>query len=421
MLTKDANERLTRVGPGTPMGETMRRYWIPAVLSWELPQPDGPPVRVRLLGENLIAFRATDGRVGILDEHCPHRRASLFLGRNEHNGLRCVYHGWKFDVDGNCTEQMNEPKPFCNRVKIKAYPACEIGGVVWVYMGPSNKQPALPKFDWTQVPETHRSVSKVAQASNWLQALEGGIDTSHFTILHRAIKKNPSQPGIDVDDVSVQGGAPTLELDVTDYGYRYFGIRPLKDNKVYVRGYHFVMPFTQCRPPGPGKQEVHGHYWVPIDDYNCMVWNWYCSTGEDPISVESAHGNEYGDQVDIHNGFRSIYNRDNNWMIDRGIQKTDTYSGINGINQQDRAIQESMGPIVDRSFENLGPADRAIVMARRLLLEATEQVARDEDPKGVAPSYYELRASEGVLPTTVDWREELLPSMYPVSAGTSHK
>jgi phthalate 4,5-dioxygenase oxygenase subunit len=419
MLSKEDNERLTRVGPGTPMGETMRRYWMPALLSWELPEPEGEPVRVRQLGEDLVAFRATNGRVGLLDELCPHRRASLWLGRNEENGLRCVYHGWKFDVDGHCVEQMNEPRQFCSKVKVTSYPTCELAGVIWAYMGPPDKQPAPPKYEWTQMMPTHRAVSKVVEECNWLQALEGGIDTSHFTILHRALKKNAKQIGISPDNVGIRGGAPSLEVDFTDYGYRYFGIRPLGDD-VYVRGYHFVMPFTQLRPPGPDKREVHGHYWVPIDDETCMVWNFYHSYGAEELGQresQESSGNAYGSQVDIKNGFRPIRNRANNWMIDRQMQKTETYTGITGINQQDRAVQESMGRIVDRSKENLGPADRAVVATRKLLLEAVDAVQRNEDPPGVGTGYYEARAAELVLPKNANWRDQLLPLMHPQSLG----
>ncbi|HLI21103.1 MAG TPA: Rieske 2Fe-2S domain-containing protein [Stellaceae bacterium] len=413
MLSREDNERLTRVTPGTPMGELMRRYWLPAVLSWELPEPDSPPVRVKLLGEDLVAFRATDGKVGLIEEFCPHRRTSLWLGRNEENGLRCVYHGWKFDITGRCVDQMNEPRQFCDKIRAVAYPTYEMAGVIWAYMGPAEKMPAPPKFEWTQQAETHRAVSKVVEECNWLQALEGGIDTSHFTILHRALKQGAV--GIQPDDVGVKGGAPSLEVDFTDYGYRYYGIRPLGD-ELYVRGYHFVMPFTQLRPPGPGKDEVHGHYWVPRDDESCMVWNFYHSYGVEPLGQREADersGNAYGSQVDINNGFRPIRNRANDWLIDRQKQKTDTFSGIHGINQQDRAVQESMGPIVDRSRENLGPADRAVVATRKLLLEALDAVARGEEPRGVGPSYYDARAAELVVPKAGDWRQKLLPLMHP--------
>ncbi|HEY3916276.1 MAG TPA: Rieske 2Fe-2S domain-containing protein [Stellaceae bacterium] len=421
MVSREDNERLTRVGLGTPMGTLMRRYWLPAALSWELPEPDCPPVRVKLLGEDLVAFRTADGRIGLIEEFCPHRRASLWLGRNEENGLRCVYHGWKFDVTGQCVEQMNERRPFCAKIRAVAYPTCEIGGVIWAYMGPPEKEPAPPKFEWTQQPQTHRAVSKVVEDCNWLQALEGGIDTSHFTILHRALKQ--SAIGIAPDNVGIKGGAPSLEVDITDYGYRYFGIRPVGDDKLYVRGYHFVMPFTQLRPPGPGKEEVHGHYWVPMDDTTCMVWNFYESYGAAPVGereAEASSGNAYGSQVDIKNGFRPFRNRANDWMIDRQAQKTETFSGVFGINQQDRAVQESMGPIVDRSRENLGPADRAVVATRRLLLDALDTVARGDDPPGTGASYHEARAAELVLPKSDDWRRALLPLMYPQTDGRTN-
>ena len=186
MLTREENELVTRTGPGTPMGAVMRRYWMPALLSWELPEPDCPPVRVKLLNEQLVAFRDTNGRLGMLEEFCAHRGVSLWLGRNEECGLRCVFHGWKYDVDGNCVDQMNEPQDFKDKIHLKAYPTVELGGVIWTYMGPPDKKPPLPKFEWTQAPESHRHVSKVIQECNWLQAFEGGVDTSHDAILHRA-------------------------------------------------------------------------------------------------------------------------------------------------------------------------------------------------------------------------------------------
>ena len=413
MLTHEQNERVTRVGPGTPMGELMRRYWMPALLSEELSDADGDPVRVRLLGENLVAFRATDGDIGLVDEYCPHRRAAMWLGRNEENGLRCVYHGWKFDVNGQCVDQMNEPRSFAERVKIKSYPTVEMGGIIWTYMGPEELKPAEPKFEWTQAPEERRYVSKVLQESNWLQALEGGIDTSHFSILHRAIKKDPCEEGIPIDSPAVQS-APRLELDKTSYGYRYFGIRELDDEKLYIRGYHFIMPFTQLRPPGPGVDHVHGHFWVPVDDYHCMVWNFYRSyegeIGSEAEAVAGGGGND-ADHVEADNNYLSTRRADNDWLINRDVQRTDTFTGIKGINQQDRAVQESMGPIVDRTKENLGPADKAITVARRMLLAATEAVERGEQPPGVDPEYYVLRPNESTFSAGEEWKEKLLSGM----------
>ena len=237
MLSREENELLTRTGPGTAMGEAMRRYWIPALLAREIAGPDGPPVRVRLLGEDLVAFRDSDGRIGLLDEYCPHRRASLWFGRNEECGLRCVYHGWKFAVDGSCVDQMNEPEEnqFKHKVSVTAYPTCELGGLVWAYMGPAEKIPPLPKFAWTQVPETHRHVSKVIQECNWLQGLEGGLDTSHAPILHRLLKDDAGRGGIKPSNPYVRAGAPRLVVDITDYGYQYTGIRRLGDAEMHAR------------------------------------------------------------------------------------------------------------------------------------------------------------------------------------------
>ena len=420
MLTREQNELLTRVGPGTPMGETLRRYWIPALLDWELPAPDCPPLRLRLLGEDLVAFRDTSGRVGVLDERCPHRLTSLWLGRNEENGIRCVYHGWKFDATGQCVDQMNEPRPFAAKIRTTSYPVAEAGGALWVYMGPPEKRPPPPDFAWTRAPEPNRVVTKVVEECNWLQALEGGIDTSHAPIMHRMLRPNASQPGIPVSDAFVQGSAPTLEVDVTNYGYRYFGVRALGSGEQYARGYHFVMPWTQLRPAGRGIQNrTHGHHWTPIDDHRCLVWNWYyddaAPLGNGEAGPEET-GNLFGADVDVENGFRSVRNRSNNWMIDREAQRTETFTGIVGINTQDRAAQEMMGPIVDRTREHLGPADRAIIAARKLLEEAVRSVQDGGDPPGVAPTYYGLRAAETTLPAGADWRADLIPKMDPAYA-----
>lgn len=428
MLTREENELVTRVGAGTPMGELLRRYWLPALLSWELPEPDCAPVRVRLLGEDLVAFRDTAGRVGVLEELCPHRLASMWLGRNEEHGLRCVYHGWKFDVTGQCTEQMNEPEPFNHKVRMKAYPAVDMGGVIWAYMGPLEHLPPPPAFEYTQAPETHRGITKVWQQCNWLQAFEGGIDSSHAPILHRAITTETDKPGIPVDGPFVRGAAPSLEVDVTDYGYRYFGVRDLPEGGQYVRGYHFIMPFTQIRPSqlnrtgGANRTIASGHHWVPMDDENVMVWNWTYSYGEQPPSeaerAQSAGGNGR-DSVDWDNGFKSYATRENNWLIDREVQKHETYTGIPGVNTQDRATQESMGRIVDRTREHLGPADKAIIAARRLLLEALRTMQEGGTPKGLGSTYYNVRAYEDVLKPGTAWREAIIPNMYPKGEATT--
>ena len=270
MLTREENELLVRVGPGTPMGAVMRRYWLPALLSSEIGEPDGPPVRVRLLGDNLIAFRDINGRVGLLDEYCPHRRVSLWLGRNEECGLRCIYHGWKFDVDGNCVDQMNEPESFAHKVRLAAYPTEEHGSILWAYLGPPEKRPPSPRFDFTRVPESHRYATRIWEECNWLQALEGGIDTCHAPILHRLLRENGAGTGFSPSSSFVRGSAPTLEVRTTDYGFCYAGIRRLPDDRQYVRTYQFIMPFTQIRPQqivGPNESfraPIDGHFRVPM-------------------------------------------------------------------------------------------------------------------------------------------------------------
>ena len=187
MLSKQENELLTQVGAGTPMGNLLRRYWVPALFSAQLPKADCPPVRVRLMHEDLVAFRDTDGRLGLIDERCPHRTASLFFGRNEECGLRCVYHGWKFDVDGNCVDMPSEPDGtgFAHKIKINAYPCIERGGVVWTYLGPAELKPAFPELEWTQLPDDYRFATRHVQECNWMQALEGGFDATHLAFLHR--------------------------------------------------------------------------------------------------------------------------------------------------------------------------------------------------------------------------------------------
>jgi len=416
MLSREENERLTRVGPGTPMGITMRRYWIPALLARELPTPDCPPVRVRMLGEDLIAFRDTDGRIGLLDEYCPHRRASLYFGRNEACGLRCVYHGWKYDVDGRCVDMMNEPdsESFREKIFITSYPTLELGGLVWAYLGPAERKPAPPAFGWTRIPASHITVSKVIQETNWLQGLEGGIDTSHAPILHRLLTPNSTRPGFKPDNPFVRGKPPTLAVDVTDYGYRYAGIRTLDDASIHVRTYHFILPFHQIRPSRSesGVPLMAGHTWVPIDDETTMVFNWEFSTTDAPLTEEDRLERRLGNgPLDVDQiTFRSKRNRQNDYLLDRQVQKTESFTGIDGINTQDRAIQESMGPIVDRSREHLGPADRAVIQARRLLLEAVKTVEDGGTPRAVAPTYGGLVAAEAVLPRGADWRDAALPA-----------
>ena len=400
------------------MGDLMRRYWQPVLLSREVEKPDGDPIRIRILGEDLVAFRDTSNRVGIIAEWCPHRLTSMFLGRNEENGLRCVYHGWKFDVSGACVDMPNEVEEydFKRKVQMVAYPTVEIGGIIWVYMGPAELRPADPKFEFTQQPDTHRGTSKVIEECNWLQAMEGGIDSVHSSFLHR---KFGSGDGIGLDGLRAEGMAGVLEVEQTDYGYRYVNARPLADGKrTYARAYQWVMPHVQIRAAQLNndgswfKFKIAGHHWVPIDDEHTMVWNWFYSLDEPLTEGEkeeemNGNGPAFVDQTT----FRGFGNRANDWLMDRELQRTDTFVGIQGVNAQDRAVQEAMGPIVDRSREHLGQTDRAIIMTRKMLLKAMRTVQDGGNPPGTGDSYYRIRAIEDVLPQEAPALEELAERM----------
>ena len=415
MLSYEENERLVRVGPGTPMGAVLRRYWQPALLSWELAEKDGPPLRVRLLAEDLIVFRDSDGRVGLLDAYCPHRRAPLFYGRNEECGLRCVYHGWKFDVDGNCVDLPSEPEdsPMRSKVRIKRYPTIEKAGVIWAYMGPPEHRPAPPDFEWMRAPATHRHVSKTYQASNYLQGLEGGLDTGHSTFLHN------NDLG-DNNTLRIRDGAPKIDVYPTEYGYCYVSTRTVDDQYNYIRVYQYVMPFQQMRGDiadavGARKNVpmIKGHFWVPIDDYQTFTWNWmYGFDDAAVITAEFAAADEKktgrGQDDFIPGTFQLLCNPSNDHQIDRERQKTISFTGIRGNGTQDVAIQEAMGPIVDRSREYLGTSDEAIIEMRKMMLDATYAVERGEDPPGVAPeSYRNVRPYDTICAAGIDWREAL--------------
>ncbi|MPZ49106.1 MAG: Rieske 2Fe-2S domain-containing protein [Dehalococcoidia bacterium] len=443
MLTQEQNDTLCHIGPGTPMGNVMRRYWVPALLSWELAEPDCPPVTIKLLGEELVAFRQTDGHVGVVGARCAHRRAHLFWGRNEENGIRCVYHGWKFDCEGACVDMPSEPEEsnFKDKVRILAYPTYEVGGVIWAYMGPPEKKPPAPLFDWAMMPAPNRAMSKVWQQCNWLQAFEGGVDSVHVNFLHGG-----RPPGQRYDESDARGRANNRstaiqsEVMPTDYGFVYAAIRDLGDEGDHVRVYHWVMPWTQIRNLGDSPT-ISGHMWVPMDDENTMVYNWSTvppgeraeravrsgmggramaevdTDGNRPLWFRDAQmkvgaGNEFAVDVDAFNNFRSINNMDNQYSIDRAVQKTQTYTGIPGTNTQDRAVQESMGAIADRTLERLGTTDRQIINARRAFLKAIKTVEDGGDPPGVSDSYYRLRPTTGLVPKGGSWYEVLKAGLF---------
>ncbi len=413
MLRQEDNERLTRVGPGTPAGELFRRYWQPACLSSELASPDCLAVRVRLLCEDLIAFRDSNGDVGLVDAYCPHRRAPMYFARNEACGLRCAYHGWKFDRDGACTDMPTEApdSKLRERVRIKAYPVIELGGVVWTYMGPQQSMPAPPDYEWLRAPATHRYVSKTYEECNYLQALEGGLDTAHSSFAHNnAIDVKSQMRQVDT--------APRLDVEPTDYGYCYVSHRNLGNGDFYIRLYHYVMPFQQMRGgihkfDGKRKETpvIDGHIWAPIDDYQTNVYNWH--TGYDmsvPLShkhieeAETFYGR--GPQEMIPGTFKLKKNRSNDYGRDEALMRTKVFTGITGVNTQDFALQEGMERICDRTKEHLGSTDRAIITMRRLLLEATRDVESGKAPRGVNPkSHNHMRAYDNFVKAGDDWRK----------------
>jgi len=413
MLTKEENALVTRTDAGTPMGEAMRRYWMPALLSEELPAPDGPPVRVRLLGEDLVAFRDSAGRVGLLAQKCPHRGASLFFGRNEEQGLRCVYHGWKFDVDGFCVDMPNEPpeSSFKHKIRQTAYPCHEQGGVVWTYMGPSENRPPVPGLEWVRAPAGHLHISKTFEDCNYLQGIEGGVDSSHSSFLHRRFDDGYATRA--TENLRVRATAPKLEVEPTDYGYRYASIRHLSgEGKSYVRVYQFVMPFHQMRAYEGyvGRPVIQGHMWVPIDDDHHWVYNWIYTKDSVPLTEEEIRleGVITGRAPeDLLPGFRLKKSLANDYLIDRENQRTRSFTGIEGVNTQDMAVQESMGPIYDRSQEHLGTSDLAVIAMRRLLIQAARDVEAGRDPLGAVSSCDAVRPAEMVLPEGVAWSEAM--------------
>jgi phenylpropionate dioxygenase-like ring-hydroxylating dioxygenase large terminal subunit len=404
MLKKEQNELLTRTQAGSPMGELFRRYWLPALLSSELPNPDCPPVRLQLLGEKLITFRDTSGKLGAMDEFCAHRGVSLWFGRNEENGLRCPYHGWKFDVTGQCVDVPSEPEDsqLSKRVKLKSYPMIERGGVVWIYMGPPELTPPLPEWEFATVPANQSYMSKRLQECNWLQALEGGIDSSHVSFLHRgALKTDPLFRGAKGNDYNMRDLKPQFEVEEVEGGLLVGVRRKAEAGHFYWRITPWIMPCFTMVPPR-ADHPLHGHFWVPIDDENCWAW----SFDYHPTRALSAHEVEAMDAgAGVHckyvpGTFIPLANKRNDYLMDRDKQRSgELYSGVDGIAIQDSSLQESMGPIVDRSRENLTGTDRGIVQTRRRLIDAALALAEHgTPPPGLKPEEQKIRSVAIVLP-----------------------
>ncbi len=409
MLSASENETFCRVGPGTPMGNLMRQYWLPVLTSDDL-DPDGSPRRVRLLGENLVAFRTATGKVGLMDHMCPHRGASLFYGRNEEEGIRCIYHGWKFDVTGACVDQPGEPEEhnFKSRVAVKAYPCLERNGVIWTYMGTRKTPPPLPCVE-ANLQQKPPRVDRTLRYCNWLQALEGDIDTVHSEYLHGPAK-------VDVSTVAPGAGYHSYRnrlrdklkfaVKETDYGVSYGAYRPAEPGTNYCRIAHFLFPCFTMAPSRAIGACLTMTMWVPADDEHMIKWMLTFPDLGDRSRDPDYYPEYLPDTTDWLGRFRPVPAALNDYLIDRDNQKSVGYSGIRGIPMQDTCVTESMGPIMDRTKEHLGVTDAAIIRTRRRLLEAIRTLEdRGEAPAVDKPELYATRSGWCILPSDVDWWE----------------
>ena len=414
MLTKEDNKILCEVGPGTPMGNLMRQYWLPVLTSAELPAPDSPPLRTRLLGENLIAFRATSGAVGLVQNSCPHRGASLFFGRNEEEGLRCVYHGWKFDVTGACVDMPSEPAEsnFRNKVRTVAYPCVERAGVIWTYMGPRAVPPPMPMIAGNMDDTNPSVVTKTLRQCNYFQGLEGDIDTSHVGFLHRVFERKADAGSME--SYLDSNRHPMYAASNMDYGTIYGAYRPAEEDTFYWRIGQFIFPCYTM--PGTGilggpKGRRGYRLWVPLDDDNTMFWMILprVESTQQPAPGQVAAGfagrGFAPDTTDWLGRWKLAATAENDYMIDREVQRAETYTGIPGIHLQDQAITESMGPIYERTREHLGTSDRMVILTRRRMIAAAKALAEHgEVPLSVDnPELFMVRSGGVVLPRSADW------------------
>ena len=411
-MTPEQNDLMCRVEGAAPMGKVMRRHWLPACMSEEL-IADGAPRRVTLLGERMVAFRDTDGRVGVLDEHCPHRRASLAFGRNEECGLRCLYHGWKFDVAGNAVDLSSEPADARLRatMKTRAWPVTEAGGFIWVWMGdPAAPAPFAPPV-WAKAPPEKIAIVKMHAACNWAQVLEGAIDSAHSSSLHSTNMPTAtdvaSSTATDTQWLRPSADkSPRLQIERTGYGFRYAAIRtPIHDPEAqdYIRTTLYIAPFTVMIPPTDRYKLIQ--MLVPVDDVNCMFYwiAWHETQGISAAAWRAFCGAVPGVDVDPVT-FRKVRTLDNDYLQDRAKMAAGDFTGIDGIPAQDMAMWESMGPIADRTNDKLGSSDRAIVEFRKIALGLAREAAGGSE--GPPPTFGpdDPHSFEQLVPKTQDWR-----------------
>ena len=366
MLSKELNALLTRTGPGTPMGELMRRSWLPALLSEEVPEPDSPPAQVRMLGEELVAFRDSEGRIGLLEDHCLHRGTSLYYGRNEECGLRCVYHGWKFDVSGRVVDTPAEPtgSRFKEKLHHRAYPTHEVAGIIFAYLGPPELLPVFPAYAWTDVPASQTYVTKCLLECSYLQGLEGECDSAHLGFCHADLTTEGRSAPYAVDV------APRYEVEETDFGLRFIALRDAGPNHTYVRVSSFVPPVS-CWVPARGKEI---HLYVPLDD--TRAWRYDLGFRTDRV----VRPDEVHRRAQIGNDYRRVRTQANHYLQDRELQRTVSYTGIEDFLNHDACCTETMGSIYDRSQEHLGASDAAVIATRLYLIDAVRALQAGWEP-----------------------------------------
>lgn len=414
MLSKEDNQILTQVSRGTPMGNLLREYWMPILFSHEL-KAGGRTMKVKLLGEDLVAFRDSSGRPGLIAANCPHRGAPLYLGRNENDGIRCVYHGWMYDVTGACVDMPNEPASsnFKDKVNLVAYKIRERNGLLWAYLGPRKTPPELPDLEFNVLPPEHTLIWKNMQMTNWVQGLEGNIDSSHLSFLHTRLERdgNAEFGGGGARGLWYEDPAPRMEVMDTDYGVMYGAGRLEEPDRRFWRVTQFMMPFYGLFAP-IGPNECPMQWWIPLDDHTVMKWDVRWNPNR-PITEEERGrlmnpdpGGFIEPTSDPYTHYRLAANMDNDYFTDWDAQDGKRYSGVPSVNLQDAAVQEGMGPIVNREREHLGTADAMIIRTRRRLLNAAKDL-RDHGtvPPGIDdPSVYGIRSTTVVLSDAEPWQ-----------------
>jgi len=415
MLSRADNDLLCRVEGEAPMGQMMRRFWTPVCLIEEVAEPDGPPVKARVLGEDLVVFRDTQGRIGILDEHCPHRRASLVLGRNEDCGLRCLYHGWKIDVEGTVLEMAAEPDANLSARKLRhrAYLAREWGGMVWSYFGPRGTIPEFRPPAWAPHAQVRVSIAKVIIPCNWAQVIEGAIDSAHSSSLHSSDMVPATVDGAKATDKlwlrPSTDKSPRLQVQRTSYGFRYAAIRrPIAnaDTHDYVRMSVFVAPATTLIPPNNLYNVANIN--VPVDDTHTAFY--FIAWGKPAHTPETETWRKFLGQspgVDLDKEYRPMRTLENRFMQDRQAMKAGNFTGIRGFPNQDLAMWVSMGPIADRSRERLGSSDLAIIEFRRRMIDAVRAFQEGKPVIGVGDDAIpdDVCSFQTMMPKKLDWRD----------------